>query len=107
LLISTILLVPKWSGSESAIPLERVIEIIEGTFRIGRWHLSDGLKLETAKVADPASSRFYLRPKFQRKRIAGHKFEATIRVRPKVASQSYECQGIGHFAKERPALRRW
>jgi len=61
--MSTILLVPKWSGSESAIPLERVIEIIEGTVRIRRWRPSDGSKLETANVADPASSRFYLGPK--------------------------------------------
>jgi len=36
LLMSTISLVPKWSGSESAIPLEKVIEIIEDTVRIGR-----------------------------------------------------------------------
>jgi len=67
LLMSTISLVPKRLGSESATPLERVIEISEGTVRIGRWHPSDDSKLETAKVADPASSLFYSGPKLQRR----------------------------------------
>jgi len=152
LLMLTISLVPKWLGSESATPLERVIEIsegtvrkgrwypsndskletakvadpassrfysgpklqreritghkieiTEGTVRIGRWHPSDDSKLETVKVADPASSRFYSGPKLQRERIAGHKFETTLSVGSKVASQCYECKGIGHFAEECPA----
>ena len=83
LIMSTISLVPKSLGSESATPLERVIEISEGTVRIGRWHPSDDSKLETAKVADPASSRFYSGPKLQRERITGHKVEiveGTIRL---------------------------
>ena len=106
LLMSIISFVTKWSDAESAIPLEKLIENNEGTARIGRWHPSDGSKLEKSQVADPASSRFNLGPKFQRERTAGQKFETTLRVRPKVASQCYECQGIGHFAKECPALRR-
>jgi len=104
--MSTISLVPKWLGSESATPLERVIEIIEVTVTIGRWHPSDDSKLETAKVADSASSLFKLGPKLQRERITGHKFETTLRVGSKVASQYYECQDIGQFAKECPAIRR-
>ena len=75
------MLVPKRLGSESATPLERVIEISE--VRIGRWHPSDDSKLETAKVAEPASSRFYSGPKLQRERITGHKIEiieGTVRI---------------------------
>ena len=45
-----LMLVRKRLGSESATPLERVIEISEGTVRIGRWHPSDDSKLETAKL---------------------------------------------------------
>ena len=77
------MLVPKQLGSESATPLERVIEISEGTVRIGRRYPSDDSKLETAKVADPASSHFYSGPKFQRERITGHNVkivEGTIRL---------------------------
>ena len=101
-----LMLVPKRLGSESATPLERVIEIIEGTVRIGRWHPSDDSKLETAKVADSASSLLYSGPKLQRERITGHKFETTLSFGSKVASQYYECQDIGQFAKECPAIRR-
>jgi len=78
-----LMLVPKRLGSESATPLERVFEIIEGIVRIGRRYPPDDSKLETAKVADPAISRFYSGPKFQRERITGHKVEIvedTIRL---------------------------
>jgi len=101
-----LMLVPKRLGSESTTPLERVFEIIEGTVRIGRRYPSDDSKLETAKVADPASSRFSSGPKLHRERLAGHKFESTLSVRSKVASQYYECKGIGHFAEECPAQRK-
>jgi hypothetical protein len=78
LLISTISLVLKWSGSESAIPLEKVLEIIEGIVRIGRWRPSEDLKLEMSKVADSASSLFNSCPKFHVKKIVGQKFETTL-----------------------------
>jgi hypothetical protein len=70
LLMPIISLVPKWSGSESAILLEKFIENIESTAKIGRWHLSHCLKLAASNVADPASSRFNSCPKFQGKRYA-------------------------------------
>jgi len=151
-----LMLVPKRLGSESATPLERVFEIIEGTVRIGRrypfddskverakvadsasshfypgpkfqreriigqnkveivegtvrlgrWYPSNDLTLETAKVANSASSRFYSGTKLQRERLAGHKFEATLSGESKVASQRYECKGIGHFAEECLAQRK-
>ena len=105
LLMSTIWLVPKWLGSVSHTS-RKGCRIYQSTVRIGRWHPSDGSKLETANVADPASSRFYLGPKHQTERIAGRKFEPTLRVRSEAASQYYKCQGIGHFAKECPARQR-
>ena len=101
-----LMLVPKRLGSELATPLERVFEIIEGTVRIGRRHPSDDSRLETAEVADSASSRFYSGPKLQRERLAGHKFGTTLSVRSKVASLYYECKGIGHFAEECLAQRK-
>jgi hypothetical protein len=69
LLMLTISLVPKWSGSESAIPLKKVLEIGECTVRVGRWHPSDWLKLEMPKVADSASSLFNLCTKFNGEKI--------------------------------------
>jgi len=77
------MLVPKQLSSESATPLERVFEIIEGTVRIGRRYPSDDSKVERAKDADSASSHFYSGPKFQRERITEDKVkivEGTIRL---------------------------
>jgi len=82
------------------------VKIVEGTIRLGRWYPSNDLTLETAKVADSANSRFHSGPKLHRERLAGHKFEATLSIRSKVASQYYECKGIGHFAEECPAQRK-
>jgi hypothetical protein len=64
----TILLVPKWSPLESAMPLEKASEIIKGAVKRGRWHPFDWLKLEMSKVADSASSLFNLCTKFIGKR---------------------------------------
>jgi len=82
------------------------VEIVVSTIRLGRWYPSNGLRLETAKAADSASSRFYSGPKLHRERLAGHKFEATLSGESKVASQRYECKGIGHFAEECLAQRK-
>jgi len=76
---SIISLAPKWSRSESAIPLETFIENIESTAKIGGWHPSDCSKLAASKVADPGRSRFNSCPKFHGKKIPWQKFETTIR----------------------------
>jgi len=39
--LSLVSLMPKWSGSESAIPLEEFISSIEGSAKIGRWQDSE------------------------------------------------------------------
>jgi len=125
-----LMLVPKHLGSGSATPLERVFEIIEGTvyysgpkfqreritghnvkivegtIRLGRWYPSNDLRLEAVKFADSASPRFYSGPKLQRERLAGHKFGTTRSAESKVASQRYECKGIGHFDEECLAQRK-
>jgi hypothetical protein len=106
LLKSIISLVTKWLGLESAIPLERVVKIIKGTVRRSRWHPSVDLKLKMTKVGDSASSRFNLCTKFNGEKVSQQICETTLRVRSKVAPQCYECQGIGHLAKECPAQRR-
>jgi hypothetical protein len=106
LLMLTISLVPKWSGSESAIPLEKALYIIKCTVKRGQWHPSVDLKLEMSKVADAASSLFKSCPKFDKEKMSWKKLGSTLSVRSKAASQYYKCQGIGNFVKECPAQRR-
>jgi hypothetical protein len=98
-----IALIPKWAGSKPTKHFEKFRLTLEASARIGRWEPENTgeiimLKIEASKVADPASSRFNMGPKFQKERIARHKFDPTLRVRPKVASEYYKCQGIGHRA---------
>ena len=35
--MSLISLIPKWSGSETAVPLEEFFSSLEGAARIGKW----------------------------------------------------------------------
>jgi hypothetical protein len=108
--LSVIALITKRSGSEPPKHVEKLSLTREASVRIGRREPENTgeiitLKLEASKV-NPASSRFNMGPKFQREGIEGHKFDPTLRIRPKVASEVYKCQGIGHFAKGCPAQRR-
>jgi len=109
--LSVTALIPKRSGSEPTKHLEKFRLTLEASVRIGRREPEYKgeimtLKLEASKVDNPASSRFNMGPNFEREGIEGHKFDPTLRIRPKVAFEYYKCQGIGHFAKGFPAQRR-
>jgi len=49
--LSLISLVPKWSGSESAISLEEFFSSIEGSARIGHWAEADCLQSRSFKIS--------------------------------------------------------
>jgi hypothetical protein len=52
--LSLISLVPKWSGLESAVPLEEFFASIEGSAQIGRWERADKLQIAVLKLTDSA-----------------------------------------------------
>lgn len=52
--LSLISLVPKWSGSEAAVPLEEFINSIEAAARIGRWQDRDNFEIAVLKLTDSA-----------------------------------------------------
>jgi hypothetical protein len=54
--LTLISLIPKWSGSESAVSLEEFISSIEGAAELGRWQNSDGVRIVALKLTDPARS---------------------------------------------------
>ena len=56
--LSLISLVPKWSGSESGIPLEEFLSSIEGADQIGLWDNSDPFNVAVLRLTDGAN-QFY------------------------------------------------
>jgi len=52
--MSLILLGPKWSGSETAVPLEKFFSSIEGSARVGSWEDADKLQVAIFKLSDAA-----------------------------------------------------
>jgi hypothetical protein len=50
--------VPKWSGTESAISLEKMFSSVEGSARIGHWAEADCLQIAVLKLVDKART-FY------------------------------------------------
>jgi hypothetical protein len=56
--LSLISLVPKWSGSETAVPLEEFFSSIEGSALVGNWEDSDKCQVAILKLTD-AAKEFY------------------------------------------------
>ena len=52
--LSLVSLVPKWSGSDSSIPLEEFFSSIESVCRMGRWKDRDCVEIASLKVTDSA-----------------------------------------------------
>jgi len=60
--LSLISLVPKWSGSESAISLEEFFSSIEGSAKIGHWAEADCLQAAVLNLAESARTFYYSCP---------------------------------------------
>ena len=56
--LSLISLIPKWSGSESAVPLEEFMCSMEGATKLGNWQYSDHVRIGALKLTDLARSYY-------------------------------------------------
>ena len=56
--LSLILLIPKWSGAETGIPLEEFLSVMESSARIGLWEDEDKLQIALLRLTDVAR-QFY------------------------------------------------
>jgi hypothetical protein len=84
-------LIPKWSGTESAISPEEFFSSIEG-------HLA----------VDTVRTFYNSCPKLHGESVLWQNFETTFRKMSNYALQYYECQGIRHIANKCPERqRRW
>ena len=57
--LSLVTLIPKWSGSDSAVTLEEFLSRVESAARIGRWQDADKWEIAVLKLTDSAKL-FYL-----------------------------------------------
>jgi hypothetical protein len=65
-----IYLVPKWSGSESATPLEEFFSSIEGSARIGHWAEADSLQVAVLKLVESARTFYYSCPELHEETVS-------------------------------------
>jgi hypothetical protein len=63
--LSLIFLIPKWSGSESAVPLEEFLASVDSAAMIGNWDQTDCLGIAALKLVDPAKSFHMFRHRFR------------------------------------------
>jgi len=54
--LSLISFVPKWSGAETAAPLEEFLSSNEGAARIGLWDGTDCLQVASLRLLGPAKT---------------------------------------------------
>ena len=47
-------MVPKWSGTDKAVPLHEFFEILESTARVGNWSQGDLIRIAAMKLTDVA-----------------------------------------------------
>jgi hypothetical protein len=52
--LSLVALAPKWSGSDSTVPLEEILSSIESAARIGKWQDADKREIAALNLTDSA-----------------------------------------------------
>ena len=57
--LSLISLIPKWSGSETEIPLEEFLSSIESSSRMGLWQDAEKLEIAFLRLSD-VGKQFYI-----------------------------------------------
>jgi hypothetical protein len=69
-------LVPKWSGSDTALPIHEFFDIIEGSGKIGNWTEADQIQVCALKLTDPARAYYGATPELRDPAITWQEFKA-------------------------------
>ena len=78
---SLISLVPKWSGPETAVPLEEFFSSIEVSVRVGNWEDVDKCQVAILKLTDAAKQFYNGCSELHLADVTWHKFKRVFRQR--------------------------
>jgi len=69
-------LVPKWSCSDTALPIQDLFEIIEGSGKIGNWTDADQIQVCALRLTDAARAFYSVTPELRDPTITWQEFKA-------------------------------
>jgi hypothetical protein len=79
--MSLVSVIPKWSGTEKAIPLGEFFEVIEGTAKIGNWSQIDKIQVAVLKLTDAARSFYNSASELHSSEVTWNQFKAAFHKR--------------------------
>ena len=82
--LSLVSLVPKWSGLDSAVPIEDFFASIEGAAQIGKWEEQDQIRIAVLKLTDAARLFYNGCPELHERNVTWHTFKGVFSQRFKV-----------------------
>jgi len=74
--LSLVTLVPKWSGSETALPNQEFFEAIEGSGKIGNWTEADQIQMCALELTDAARAFYSATPELRDPAITWQEFKS-------------------------------
>ena len=72
--LSLVSLVPKWSGSNTALPIQEFFKIVEGSAKIGNWSEADQIQVCALKLTESASAFYSVSPELRDPAITWQEF---------------------------------
>jgi len=72
--LSSVSLIPKWSGLDSGVPIEEFLTSIEGVSYIGKWEESDQIRIAVLKLSDAARLFYNGCPELHEKNVTWQMF---------------------------------
>ena len=74
--LSLVSLVPKWSGSDTALPIQKFFELIEVSEKIANWSEADQILVCALKLTDAARAFYNVTPELRDPTITWQAFKA-------------------------------
>jgi len=79
--LSLVSLVPKWSGLDSAVPIEEFFASIKGAAQTGKWEKPDQVRIAVLKLTDAARLFYNGCPELHERNVTWHMFKSVLSQR--------------------------